>query len=135
MVAALCHDRLTAPMLLKGAMTGEDFRTYIFRVLAPTSKRGDIVVMDNVPLHETRGVRQALEKLGVSVLEFPAYSPDLNQIEQPVGKLKEFLRKLSPCSLRRLTAGVRQGLKQFSSAEWTASLRHAGYGQPKPKVV
>ena len=53
-----------APMLLKGAMTGEIFRTYITRVLGPTLKRGDIVVMDNVPLHRTRGVREALEELG-----------------------------------------------------------------------
>jgi hypothetical protein len=76
MVAALRHDRVTAPMLLKGPMTGESFRTYISPVLAPTLKRGNIVVMDNVPLHRTRGVREALEGLGVMVPEFPAYSPD-----------------------------------------------------------
>jgi transposase len=57
-------------------MTGESFRTYISRVLAPTLKRGDIVVMDNVPLRRTRGVRDPLEGLGVTVPEFPAYSPD-----------------------------------------------------------
>ena len=38
LVAALRHDRVTAPMLLKGAMTGEIFRTYITRVLGPTLK-------------------------------------------------------------------------------------------------
>jgi hypothetical protein len=52
-------------MLLKGPKTGESFRTYISRVLAPTLKRGDIVVMDNVPLYRTRGVREALEGVGV----------------------------------------------------------------------
>ena len=135
MVAALRHDRVTAPMLLKGAMTGEIFRTYISRVLGPTLQRGDIVVMDNVPLHRTRGVREALESLGVAVPEFPAYSPDLNPIEQPIGKLKAFLRKLGPRSLRSLTAGVRKGLKQFTPAECAAYLRHAGYGQPNRKKV
>lgn len=135
MVAALRHDRVTAPMLLKGAMTGEIFRTYISQVLGPTLKRGDIVVMDNVPLHRTRGVREVLEGLGVSVPEFPAYSPDLNPIEQPIGKLKAYLRKLGPRSLRSLTAGVRKGLEQFSSAECAAYLRHAGYGQSKQKMV
>jgi transposase len=129
LVAALRHDRVTAPMLLKGAMTGEIFRTYITEVLGPTLKRGDIVVMDNVPLHRTRGVREALETLGVTVPEFPAYSPDLNPIEQPIGKLKAFLRKLGPRSLRSLTAGVRQGLKTFSPGECAAYLRHAGYSQ------
>jgi hypothetical protein len=37
LVAALRHDRLTALMLLKGAMTGEIFRTYIIRVLGPST--------------------------------------------------------------------------------------------------
>ena len=64
MVAALRHDRITAPMTLNGAMTGESFRSYIAQVLGPTLRRGDIVVMDNVPLHRTQAVRQALEKAG-----------------------------------------------------------------------
>jgi hypothetical protein len=67
LVAALRHDRVTAPMLLEGAMTGESFRTYISRVLAPTLRRGDIVVMDNVPLHRTRAVREVLRELGATV--------------------------------------------------------------------
>jgi transposase len=135
MVAALRHDRVTAPMLLKGPMTGESFRTYISHVLAPTLKRGDIVVMDNVPLHRTRGVREALEGLGVTAPEFPAYSPDLNPVEQPIGKLKAFLRKLAPRSWRSLMAAVRKGLKRFSAAECAAYMRHAGYGQPKRKTL
>jgi transposase len=131
MVAALRHDRITAPMTLNGAMTGESFRSYIAQVLGPTLRRGDIVVMDNVPLHRTQAVREALEKLGVSVPEFPAYSPDLNPIEQAIAKLKAFLRKLAPRSPQSLTAALRDGLQQFTSAQCAAFLRHAGYRQPK----
>ena len=135
MVTALRHDRLTAPMLLKVPRTGESFRTDISRVLAPTLKRGDIVVLDNVPLHRTRGVREALERLGVTAPEFRAYSPDPNPIEQPIGKLKTFLRKVESRSWRSLLASVRKGLKRFSPAECAAYLRHAEYGQPKRKMV
>ena len=135
MVAALRHDRVTAPMLLKGAMTGEIFRTYVTRVLGPTLKRGDILVMDNVPLHRTHGVREALEALGVIVPDFPAYSPDFNPIEPVIGKLKAFLRQLAPRSLRSLNAGVRKGLQRFSPAECAAYLRHAGHRQRKRKTV
>lgn len=53
--------------------------------------------------------RGAREALGLTAPKFPAYSPDLNPIEQPVGKLKAFLRKLGPRSLRAITAGVRRG--------------------------
>src|SRR6202046_3860603 len=74
MVAALRHDRMTAPMTLNGAMTGDAFRSYIGQVLRPTLRRGDIVVMDNVPLHRTQAVREALERLGVSVPTFTGSS-------------------------------------------------------------
>src|SRR5512143_2413189 len=135
MVAALRHDRMTAPMTLNGAMTEDSFRSYIAQVLGPTLRRGDIVVMDNVPLHRTQAVREALEKLGVSVPAFPAYSPDLNPIEQAIAKLKAHLRKLAPRSPQRLTAALRDGLQQFTPAECANFLRHAGYGQPKRSLL
>ena len=131
MVAALRHDRMTAPMTLNGAMTADAFRSYIGQVLGSTLRRGDIVVMDNVPLHRTQAVREALERLGVSVPTFPAYSPDLNPIEQAIAKLKAHLRKLAPRSPQRLTAALRDGLQQFTPAECAAFLRHSGYGQLK----
>ena len=50
-VAALRHDRMTAPMVLEGAMTGEMFLAYIEQCLVPTLRRNDIVVMDNCRVH------------------------------------------------------------------------------------
>lgn len=135
MVAALRHDQLTAPMLLEGAMTAEIFRAYIEQVLGPTLRRGDIVVMDNVPLHKTRSVREALEAFGVTVPEFPPYSPDLNPIEQPIGTLKAYLRKAGARTMRTLNAAVRVGLKRFTPGRCSRYLRHAGYGQRKRKLV
>jgi hypothetical protein len=70
-------------------------------------KRGDIVVMDDVPLHRTRGVREALEAHGVTVPEFPAYSPDLNPIEQPIGKLPA-IEARSSVRIRRGERGIWQ---------------------------
>jgi transposase len=49
-------------------------------------RKGDIVVIDNLALHPTRGVREALEELKVIVPEFSAYSPNLNPIEQAISK-------------------------------------------------
>ncbi len=87
--------------------------------------------MDNVPLHRTHAVRKALRKFGVSVPTFPAYSPDLNPIEQAIAKLKAHVRKLAPRSPQSLTTALREGLQQFTPAACAAFLRHSGYGQPK----
>ena len=46
-VAALRHNKMTAPMVVEGAMTGEMFLAYVEQCLVPTLRRNDIVVMDN----------------------------------------------------------------------------------------
>ena len=92
-IAALRHDRITAPLLLDGPMNGQSFRAYVEQMLAPTLKPGDSVVMDNVHMHKVPGVREAIEARGASVPPFPPYSPDLNPIEQVFIKLKTLLRK------------------------------------------
>jgi DDE superfamily endonuclease len=58
-IAALRHDRITAPFVLEGPMTGEMFKAYTEQLLAPTLKRGDIVFMDNVSVHKVDGIEEA----------------------------------------------------------------------------
>jgi transposase len=99
-VAALRHSRVTAPFVLEGAMNGEMFRAYVERILAPTLKRGDIVFMDNLPVHKVAGVQKAIEGRGAILVYLPAYSPDLNPIEQVFAKLKAVLRKLAAYTLK-----------------------------------
>ena len=59
-IAALRHDRITAPFVLEGPMTGEMFKAYIEQVLAPTLTRGDVVFMDNVSVHKVDGTKKPL---------------------------------------------------------------------------
>src|SRR6185369_11637415 len=74
-VAALRHNKLTAPMVLEGAMSGEMFRAYVEQCLVPALKRGDVVVMDNFAAHKVPGVREAIEKAGATLRYLPKYSP------------------------------------------------------------
>jgi DDE superfamily endonuclease len=59
-IAGLRQTRIVAPMLIKGAMNGEAFLAYVEQCLAPTLKRGDIVVADNVPFHKVAGVEKTI---------------------------------------------------------------------------
>jgi transposase len=52
-VAALRHNKMTAPMVFDGPMNGEMFLAYVEQCLVPTLKRDDIVVMDNLRTHKT----------------------------------------------------------------------------------
>jgi transposase len=66
-VAALRQNGMTAPCTIDGAMTGKRFVAYVERCLAPTLKRNDIVMIDNLPAHKAAGVREAIEARGASL--------------------------------------------------------------------
>jgi len=134
-IAALRHDRVTAPLLLDGPMNGPSFLAYVEQILAPTLRRGDIVIMDNVGIHKIAGVREAIAARGATLLYLPPYSPDLNPIEQFFSKLKALLRKAAARSITSLWAIIGSCIKTFSSRECAAYLVNAGYGQPYRKMV
>jgi len=134
-VAALRHNRVTAPLLLDGPMNGPTFLAYVQQVLVPTLKRGDVVIMDNVGVHKVAGVREAIEACGAMLLYLPPYSPDLNPIEQFFSKLKAVLRKAAARSIESLWTVIGSCLAEFSPRECAAYLTGAGYGQPYRKML
>jgi transposase len=80
-------------LAVEGPTTKAVFETYVERVLAPSLRRGQVVVMDNLSSHKGPRVRELLEARGCELLYLPAYSPDLNPIEQAFSKLKALLRR------------------------------------------
>jgi transposase len=106
-------------------MTGDMFRAYVERILAPSLEPGDVVVMDNLAAHKVAGISEAIAAVGASLLCLPPYSPDLNPIEQVFAKLKALLRKRlgreTPCGqLGKL-------LDLYQPAECANYLLNCGY--------
>jgi transposase len=130
-VAALRVTGLTAPMVLDGAMTGEWFVAYLRQVLVPTLRRGDVVVLDNLGCHKVAGVAEAVAAAGGRVVYLPAYSPDLNPIEQVFAKLKAELRRREERTVERLWDALGESLDWFPPAECRNYFRHAGYKASK----
>ena len=92
-VAGLRHDKMVAPFVVDGPMTRATFLAYLEQGLGPTLKRGDIVIIDNLPAHKGVAVEKAIKTARARLLYLPKYSPDLNPIEQAFSKLKALLRK------------------------------------------
>ena len=87
-VAALRNDRITAPLVIDGAMNGETFVQYVEQFLVPTLIPNDIVVMDNLPVHKVAGVKSAIERASVHVVSSSVFSgpePNRDGICQPQG--------------------------------------------------
>jgi len=91
-VAALRHDGIKAPCVFDGPMNARCFLAYVEKFLLPCLKEGDIVVMDNLSSHKSQQVRHLIEQAGATLLVLPAYSPDLNPIEQIFSTLKHQMR-------------------------------------------
>ena len=100
-LAALRHDRIDAPWFIEGPIDGESFRTYVEKILLPTLRPGDIVVLDNLGSHRGKAVRQLIRSAGAKLFFLTKYSPDLNPIEQVFAKLKHLVRKAAARTVRR----------------------------------
>lgn len=125
--AGLRLGGVTAPFMLDGPMNGAAFRVYVERVLVPTLKPGDIVIMDNLPAHKVSGVRQAIEAAGAIRLFLPPYSPDFNPIEQAFAKFKAALRKAAARTKEALWIAIAQALDTFTPAECINYFHNSGY--------
>ena len=115
---------MTAPLVLDSAMNGPMFLLYVKRL-----KRGDIVVIDNLPVHKVAGVAEAIEAIGATLRYLPSHSPDLNPIELAFSKLKAHLRKAAEHTIPGLLRRIGRVVKGFGRRECKNFLRHAGYVQ------
>lgn len=128
-VAALRHDRIDAPWLLDGPINGQRFRLYVEKVLLPTLKSGDIVIMDNLGSHKEKAIRTAIRAGGAKLFFLPKYSPDLNPIEQVFAKLKHRLRAFAARTAEEVFQALGPLLDTFTPQECLNYMKNARYAQ------
>jgi transposase len=88
-------------LAVEGATTARVFETYdVEKVLVPSLRAGQIVVMDNLGAHRSRRIRELIEQQGCELLYLPAYSPDYNPIEEAFAKIKIWCAKPRPGAKR-----------------------------------
>lgn len=126
-IAALRHDGLTAPWVIDRPMNRQIFEAYVETQLAPTLKRGDMVILDNLSSHKSEKAAAILKERGAWFLFLPPYSPDLNPIEMAFSKLKAHLRKAKARTIEALWQAVGSICELYSPSECWNYLKAAGY--------
>jgi len=135
-LAALRCDRVEAPWLIDGPINGERFRLYIEKVLVPTLKPGDIVIMDNLGSHKSKAVRRLIRAAGAYLFFLPKYSPDLNPIEQLFSKLKHWLRKAAQRTAEAVCSAIGRILGDVTPSECRNYFANTGYDAViEPKII
>ncbi len=121
-----CHE-LSAPWIIDGPITRQAFEVYIETQLAPTLRKGDVVILDNLAVHKSEKAMQCLKQKGAWFLFLPAYSPDLNPIEQAFAKIKSYLRKAEARTVDALWRALGDICNLFEPQECWNYLKAAGY--------
>lgn len=129
-LAALRHDRITAPAVFDGPINGATFLAWVQQCLVPMLRPGDIVVLDNLSSHKVAGVPDAIEAAGAVLRYLPPYSPGFNPIEQLFAKLKTLLRKAAARTVDALWHAIGHLLATFSPTECANYFTDAGYRLP-----
>jgi len=103
------------------------FEAYVEHALAPTLEAGRVLIMDNLPAHKPARVRELIEERACELLYLPAYSPDLNPIEEAFAKIKGKLRRAGARTKDALVEVLGEALSALSSRDARGYFEHAGY--------
>jgi transposase len=126
-IAGLRCDGLIAPWVIKGAMDRPAFETWVETQLAPTLRKGDVVIIDNLSVHKSPRAAETLRERGAWFLFLPRYSPDLNPIEMAFAKLKEHLRRIGARTIDDLWRVIGEICDLFDPDECWNYFKQAGY--------
>lgn len=87
------QGNIIAPLVFQGYTNTDVFVAYLEKVLVPSLRKGQVIVMDNAAFHKSPRIKKIIEDAGCSLIFLPAYSPDLNPIEHFWHSIKNKIRK------------------------------------------
>ena len=96
------------------------------KALAPSLVEGQVVVLDGLGAHRTKRVRELIEVRGCDLVFLPAYSPDLNPIEEAFWKIKHLVRMAAERTREALNEAIAQALIAISPQDVVGWFAHCG---------
>ena len=127
LLASMSVQGMGSSLAVEGATTAAVFETYVERVLAPTLRKGQVVVMDNLSAHKGERVRELIEGRGCELLYLPPYWPELNPIEEAFSKIKHLVRKAGARVREALVGRIARALAAVTIEDAAGWFVHAGY--------
>lgn len=127
LLSSISLEGVGPSLAVEGSTTARVFETYVEKVLAPSLKESQIVVMDNLSAHKPKRIRELIEQRGCELVYLPSYSPDYNPIEEAFAKIKNLLRKAAARSKETLIEAIGAALKAVTADDIRGFFEHAGY--------
>ncbi len=114
-------------MAVDSATDKDVFREYVRRVLVPTLRPGDIVVLDNLSAHKDSEALELIESARAVLRFLPPYSPDLNPIEKMWSKVKASLRSAKARTQDELCEAIGAALRTVTLQDAGGWFQSCGY--------
>jgi transposase len=92
-ISALKEGKVFAPLTFEGSCHRNLFETWLVVCLIPKLQPGDIIILDNASFHKGETIREIVSEAGCELWYLPAYSPDLNKIENWWSVLKTWMKQ------------------------------------------
>lgn len=126
-VSSIRLDGTTESFVFEGSLTKTIFEVYVQKILAPSLREGDIVIMDNLSSHKSQVAEEVIRNRKAKVLFLPAYSPDLNPIEKMWSKVKQLLRGIRAKTSEEIYSGIKKALSAVSARDAQGWFTSCGY--------
>jgi transposase len=130
LLASMSLEGMGPCFAVEGTTTATVFETYVEKILAPSLRGGQIVVLDNLGAHKSDRVRELIEGRGCQLLFLPPYSPDFNPIEEAFSKIKGALRKAQARTREVLIEALGVAISAVTARDARGFFEHGGYHLP-----
>ncbi len=130
LLASMSLQGMGPCLAVEGATTATVFEAYVEKVLAPSLRRGQIVVVDNLGAHKSEKVRELIEGRDCQLLFLPPYSPDYNPIEEAFSKIKGLLRKAQARTRQALIEALGAAISATTAEDARGFFEHGSYRLP-----
>ena len=126
-VSDLSLGGVAAIMTVEGAVDTLVFDTYVEKLLRPTIRAGDVLVLDNLAAHRASRIERVAEACGAAVIWLSPYSPDFSPIEMMWSKIKAAMRAAKARTREQLEEALVAALELVTRADCLGWFRHCGY--------
>ena len=127
LLSSMSLEEMGASLTVEGATTALVFEAYVEHVLAPSLRKGQVVLIDNLGAHRPKRVGELIEERGCELVYLLAYSPDYNPIEEAFAKIKTLLRKAAARTKEALVEAIAAALSTVTAQDVMGFFEHARY--------
>ena len=97
------------------------------KIFCNTTRRGDVLVLDNLSAHHASRIEEVAEECGARVIWLAPYSPDFSPIELMWSKIKTLMRAAKARTREELERALTAALELVTGADCHGWFRHCGY--------